>query len=779
MFRCRRSATLSAALVMAFALPAALAAAGAQPEPPALLRIPVIHSPSEVGLPVHAVLQDAAGGEYVLAVAPAAAGAAYGAQVLDPDATNATYVIALERRPGARALAAVAMPVLLDDGRRVVVRDAPGRRERLAAMGFDLGLFSPQPLDLTAARAPAVPSITFDPRIQAMIDSVTQTAVFDSDGNLSGENEVTIGTEPYTIVTRHTGSGTPIQMATQYVYELLEQLGLDVSYDSWTSGGYTGRNVVGERLGADNPDEIVLVTGHLDDMPSGGVAPGADDNASGSVGVLLAAQAMSSEWFRRTVRFVLFTGEEQGLLGSQAYAAELQAAGENVVAVVNMDMIAWDAVDGPTLRIHTRTTGNPGYPADSIIATTFTDVVSVYGLSGSLSPILDPDGITASDHASFWSRGYPAVLAIEDDVNDFNAYYHTVNDKRQYLNLPYMTAFIKASVGTAAHLAVPSIAPCQQNIAPIGVATDAHSSPTTVSNLNGIVEMGETVMLTPTWQYPGGCLGRQVTGTLTEFTGPTGLNLFIPDDGASYGTMTAGEQVDCYEGSGNCYVVKVSPIGQRPAGHVDLQATEHLSANRDQVWTIHLGGSFSDVPTTHWAYVNIESLFHSGITSGCHDDQFCPASNVTRAQMAKFLLKGKWGGEFTPSGCTEPPFDDVPCSTWFADWVVELADEGITVGCGNGDYCPYSSVTRAQMAIFLLRSLEGGDYTPPPCVTPSFSDVECGTWYGAWVEELARRGITEGCGSGAFCPFDPVTRAQMATFLLRTFAIPAPPGVGG
>ena len=171
------------------------------------------------------------------------------------------------------------------------------------------------------------------------------------------------------------------------------------------------------------------------------------------------------------MRFVLFTGEEQGLYGSAAYANAVAAAGDNIVAVYNMDMIAWDNVGAPTLRLHTRTTSNPGYAGDLAIAGVFTNVVSAYGLSGSLVPIIDPDGESASDHASFWNKGYPAILAIEDDDDDFNAYYHTINDNLAHINLTYFTNFVKASIGTAAHLAQPSDFAALQ-----GIVVDASNS---------------------------------------------------------------------------------------------------------------------------------------------------------------------------------------------------------------------------------------------------------------------------------------------------------------
>lgn len=195
-------------------------------------------------------------------------------------------------------------------------------------------------------------------------------------------------------------------------------------------------------------------------MPSSGVAPGADDNASGSAAVLISAKIMASREFERTVKFVLFTGEEQGLLGSSFYASQAAAAGENIVAVYNMDMISWDSKNGPTLRLHTRTVNNPGYSADFALANQFVDVVNTYGFSSLLTPIITPSGDPYSDHASFWDNGFPSILAIEDDTDDFTPYYHTVGDTLASINKIYFTNYLKASVGTAAHLAQILVGAC-------------------------------------------------------------------------------------------------------------------------------------------------------------------------------------------------------------------------------------------------------------------------------------------------------------------------------
>jgi hypothetical protein len=95
----------------------------------------------------------------------------------------------------------------------------------------------------------------------------------------------------------------------------------------------------------------------------------------------------------------------------------------------------------------------------------------------------------------------------------------------------------------------------------------------------------------------------------------------------------------------------------------------------------------------------------------------------------------------------------------------------VTAGCGGGNYCPTADVTRAQMAVFLLRTLEGASYAPPACVTPVFSDVPCSSGFAPWINELAARGITAGCGGGNYCPSNPNTRGQMAVFLTTTFGL--------
>jgi glucose/arabinose dehydrogenase len=184
--------------------------------------------------------------------------------------------------------------------------------------------------------------------------------------------------------------------------------------------------------------------------------------------------------------------------------------------------------------------------------------------------------------------------------------------------------------------------------------------------------------------------------------------------------------------------------------------------------------TFADVTPAYFAWPFVESIYGNGITSGCGGDNYCPETSITRAEMSVFLLKAEHGAAYTPPACTTPMFSDVPCSSQYAAWINQLAREGVTSGCGGGNYCPGSAVTRDQMAVFLLATREGTGYTPPACGTPSFADVPCSSSFAPWVDELARRGVTGGCGGGNYCPANPVTRGQIAVFLATTFGLATP-----
>ncbi len=179
---------------------------------------------------------------------------------------------------------------------------------------------------------------------------------------------------------------------------------------------------------------------------------------------------------------------------------------------------------------------------------------------------------------------------------------------------------------------------------------------------------------------------------------------------------------------------------------------------------------FLDVPPANPFHDDVNTVARNSVTAGCGAGNYCPGVSVTRAQMAVFLLKSKLGAAHVPPPAIGTVFADVPQGSFAADWIEELFSLGVTGGCGGGNYCPDATVTRAQMAVFLLKTKLGSAYVPP-VVAQIFSDVPPGAFAYDFINDLSTRGITGGCGGGDYCPASPNTRGQMAVFLTRTFVL--------
>jgi hypothetical protein len=289
-----------------------------------------------------------------------------------------------------------------------------------------------------------------DPLIQAMVEAVSPAAVWRYTAQLSGASPIIVDGAIYTITTRHTASGAPLAKATQFVGEQLAQSGYAVEYHAWNKADHQGRNVIGQRSGLTRPAEIYIIGAHLDDMPRQGLAPGADDNATGSAAVLIAAEIMSRYRWACTLRFALWTGEEQGFLGSIAYADRAKANDEAIQGYLNLDMLGYNSVAPRAMNLF----WSSAITGSEQIADLFRTVVSVYGLD--LVPLKfdtrDYPLGNYSDNWSFWAQGYPAILVIEDSYGDFTPHYHQATDRIETLDMDYFRAMVQASVGTFAHM---------------------------------------------------------------------------------------------------------------------------------------------------------------------------------------------------------------------------------------------------------------------------------------------------------------------------------------
>lgn len=250
--------------------------------------------------------------------------------------------------------------------------------------------------------------------------------------------------------------GPAIDRALEYTRQYFESLGFKTRLDPYSLGCRPGpsHNIEAELPGTESA-QLVLLVAHLDSyitgVSRGSPAPGADDDASGSAAVLEAARILSQYKFKHTIRFVLFTGEEQWTVGSSAYARKLASAGAQILGVFNMDMIGYDSDDNGLFEMWVRP-GESEELADLIVRT-----IETYGIA--LAPDVLADPRRGGDHESFWRRGYPALMIIEDtefgETEDFNPCYHTSCDVLRMLNLSYAQRIAQAVIGAAAQLAEP------------------------------------------------------------------------------------------------------------------------------------------------------------------------------------------------------------------------------------------------------------------------------------------------------------------------------------
>lgn len=186
--------------------------------------------------------------------------------------------------------------------------------------------------------------------------------------------------------------------------------------------------------------------------------------------------------------------------------------------------------------------------------------------------------------------------------------------------------------------------------------------------------------------------------------------------------------------------------------------------------------TFLDVRLSNPFWKPIEAIENAGITAGCGQGEFCPFDEVSRAQMAAFLVRAVHGAGFNPP----PPsglFADVTTSHPMVKFIEQLFADGVTAGCATAPlrYCPAAAVTRAQMAVFLVRAVRGSDFVPP-AASGLFADVSKSHPFADFIEQILADGITAGCSTTPllFCPDDHVTRGQMAAFLTAAFNLPLP-----
>ncbi|MDQ5826362.1 MAG: Zn-dependent exopeptidase M28 [Chloroflexota bacterium] len=325
--------------------------------------------------------------------------------------------------------------------------------------------------------------------VQSVVGQVSNDELLDLVKRLSGALPAVVGGKEVTFQTRYTPSehGT---LSEQYVYEYFQALGLVSSYHAWSGGPFgcatiNGRNVIGEIPGSKEPGRIYIFGGHLDSTaPDTMKAPGADDNASGTSALMLAARIFSKYRPDYTVRFVAFTGEESGLCGSRRYASEASARGEDIRGVINADMIAYDGNGVRDVEIHAGVRPDSQAIADLLVS-------NIDTLNLDLVPnVYTSDSTDRSDHASFWANNYPAVTVAENVFNgDPNPYYHSVIccDTWDHMDLEMAADLTRAIVASLATMTgmQPLPTPTPVPVEPVP-GTGSYKFPETGKTVTGI-----------------------------------------------------------------------------------------------------------------------------------------------------------------------------------------------------------------------------------------------------------------------------------------------------
>lgn len=380
-------------------------------------------------------------------------------QVIDADTTGAIYYLVDATAPRAVELAAgVGRLLWQSETYLIVATDAEHELallETLPPQGVPVSLLTSAPLyvDETSPEITAAQATAPDPAVAALLTQMTPTELQTLVSQLSGHTPASVGGNAVTIPTRYTFASR-LRDAEQFVYEYYQRLGLTVRFAPWTYGRYSGRNVVAEVRGSRQPERVLLVGGHLDSISNVpySSAPGADDNATGTAATLVIARLLAAYRPSVTVRFVHFTGEEQGQWGSKVYAAALRRAGEQVIGFINLDMIGWDGNGDRVVEIHT----GRG-PKSNALGDHFLERNERYNIG----LVFERKTTTASrfsDHSPFWDNDYASFLVIEnffDDLRprDRNPHYHTTGDAITQVDFDYVARIARVVLATVAELA--------------------------------------------------------------------------------------------------------------------------------------------------------------------------------------------------------------------------------------------------------------------------------------------------------------------------------------
>jgi outer membrane protein assembly factor BamB len=336
-----------------------------------------------------------------------------------------------------------------------------------------------------------------------------------------------------------------------------------------------------------------------------------------------------------------------------------------------------------------------------------------------------------------------------------------------------------------------------------GINVDARSGPGSVSNVNGILEPGETVFVDPSWtNFAAGTV--HLTGTATGLTGPAGATYTINDGSADYGSITSGTAANCFTATGTCYRITVSNPATRPVRRWEISLQETLSSGDTVTMLLHVGKTFTDVPVSDLLYRYVEALVRNQVTVGFVDGTFRPTTSSVRGFTSVFVARSVVAPDGDPAipasgavgasayackaGGTSLFVDVLPTDGWCKQ-IHYLASHNVNVSfqCSDSSHaCPNTNTTRAATAVVVAGAMAGADASVP--VSGTFSDTGAPRSYNCssggsshfpdvlvtdsfcrHVNYLWARGVISGFVDGSFQPALDVTREQIAKFVVNAF----------
>jgi hypothetical protein len=274
------------------------------------------------------------------------------------------------------------------------------------------------------------------------------------------------------------------------------------------------------------------------------------------------------------------------------------------------------------------------------------------------------------------------------------------------------------------------------------------------------------------------------------------------DDDANYpfGQLVTDSDIGRYARSdGNGFLVQIAipynvltGLTPQPGKHLGFNVTYTYVDRQSNLWSetfekddfayfiLHdpaiKGATFSDVPTSHPYFSDIEILYANGLTGGCQTSplKFCPDQTMDRGQTAVFMLRGNFGSGFVPDPTKHIFKDDWKKGTWAEPWAEAMYYKGLSAGCLTSPlkYCPWDQIPREQAVIFALRLKYGNNYTPPPATGTMFADLTDPKYYAtSWAEQAYQDGLIPNCGTSGgkpkICPKALVSRGLGAYMIVR------------